>query len=103
MLCPSQLEKLLTYEKFVEWTHPNRMNSVEVEVELPRFKMAKTCDLKDVLKSMGMVDAFDVKKSDFSGETCNTFLLLFLYCLVLHEGPLFSVGYFYSVVLILFQ
>ncbi|XP_051796395.1 leukocyte elastase inhibitor-like [Acanthochromis polyacanthus] len=62
-----KLEKQLTYETFVEWTHPNRMKNTEVDVRLPRFKMEETYDLENVLTSMGMVDAFDVTKSDFSG------------------------------------
>ena len=45
------------------------MGQTEVEVSLPRFKMEETYDLNDVLISMGMKDAFDVAKSDFSGET----------------------------------
>ncbi|XP_051796394.1 LOW QUALITY PROTEIN: serpin B6-like [Acanthochromis polyacanthus] len=68
MSCSSlRLEKQLTYETFVEWTHPNRMKNTEVDVRLPRFKMEETYDLENVLTSMGMVDAFDVMKSDFSG------------------------------------
>ncbi|XP_010776604.1 leukocyte elastase inhibitor-like [Notothenia coriiceps] len=61
-----KLEKELTYEKFVEWTRPDMMSETEVEVRLPRFKMEESCDLKDILISMGMVDAFDVTMSDFS-------------------------------------
>lgn len=41
----------------------------EVDVSLPRFKMAERYKLKEVLISMGMKDAFDVGMSDFSGET----------------------------------
>lgn len=85
----------------MEWTRPDMMGQTEVEVKLPRFKMEETYDLKDVLKSMGMVDAFDARKSDFSGETYNTFLLLLLYCRVLNERPLLLVEY--VVVLTLFQ
>lgn len=44
------------------------MGECEVEVRLPRFKLEQTYDLKDVLTTMGMVDAFDVAQSDFSGE-----------------------------------
>ncbi|XP_070841608.1 leukocyte elastase inhibitor-like [Chaetodon trifascialis] len=62
-----KLEKQLTYEKFVEWTRPDKMAGVEVDVRLPRFKMEKNYDLNNVLKSMGMVDAFNDSKSDFSG------------------------------------
>nr|XP_019943244.1 PREDICTED: leukocyte elastase inhibitor-like [Paralichthys olivaceus]XP_019943245.1 PREDICTED: leukocyte elastase inhibitor-like [Paralichthys olivaceus] len=62
-----RLEKELTYEKFVEWTRRDLMGQTKVEVRLPRFKMEETYNLNDVLKGMGMVDAFDVAKSDFSG------------------------------------
>lgn len=65
----SQLEQELTYEKFKEWTSLDMTGQVEVEVRLPRFKMEETYDLNDVLTHMGMVDAFDGSKSDFSGET----------------------------------
>ncbi|XP_071398828.1 leukocyte elastase inhibitor-like isoform X1 [Centroberyx affinis] len=62
-----KLEKVLTYEKFVEWTRPDMMDTVEVQVALPRFKMEEKYDLKEILSSMGMVDAFDMGMSDFSG------------------------------------
>ncbi|KAI4823322.1 hypothetical protein KUCAC02_011915 [Chaenocephalus aceratus] len=62
-----KLEKELTYETFVEWTRPDMMSETDVEVRLPRFKMEESCDLKEILISMGMVDAFDVTMSDFSG------------------------------------
>uniref|UniRef100_A0A3Q1GHU2 Leukocyte elastase inhibitor-like n=1 Tax=Acanthochromis polyacanthus TaxID=80966 RepID=A0A3Q1GHU2_9TELE len=69
------LEKQLTYETFVEWTHPNRMKNTEVDVRLPRFKMEETYDLENVLTSMGMVDAFDVGVSwalCFLGDGCRS-------------------------------
>ncbi|KAM9713061.1 serpin peptidase inhibitor, clade B (ovalbumin), member 1, like 3 [Menidia menidia] len=62
-----KLEKELTYDNFVEWTRPDRMNKVEVQVALPRFKMEEKYNMKNVLVSMGMKDAFDMGKSDFSG------------------------------------
>ncbi|XP_034717460.1 leukocyte elastase inhibitor-like isoform X3 [Etheostoma cragini] len=62
-----KLEKQLTYENFTEWTRPNMMDNVEVQVGLPRFKMEESYDMKKVLVSMGMVDAFDTAMSDFSG------------------------------------
>ncbi|XP_075994268.1 serpin peptidase inhibitor, clade B (ovalbumin), member 1, like 3 isoform X3 [Genypterus blacodes] len=62
-----KLEKELTYELFVEWTRPDAMSQVEVQVKLPRFKMEEQYDLGEVLVSMGMVDAFDILLSDFSG------------------------------------
>ncbi|XP_042536251.1 serpin B6 isoform X2 [Dipodomys spectabilis] len=61
------VEKEITYEKFVEWTMPDNMDEEEVEVSLPRFKLEENYDMKDVLSSMGMADAFEEGKADFSG------------------------------------
>uniref|UniRef100_A0A3B5M1T4 Leukocyte elastase inhibitor n=1 Tax=Xiphophorus couchianus TaxID=32473 RepID=A0A3B5M1T4_9TELE len=61
------LEKALTYEKFMDWTNPDMMDMIEVQVGLPRFKLEEKYDMKAVLTSMGMVDAFDQSRSDFSG------------------------------------
>lgn len=58
-----KLEQMLTYERFVKWTRT--MTTQEVSVGLPKFKLEKTYQLSDILKRMGMVDAFG--NSDFSG------------------------------------
>uniref|UniRef100_A0A3P8W769 Serpin B6 n=1 Tax=Cynoglossus semilaevis TaxID=244447 RepID=A0A3P8W769_CYNSE len=58
-----KLEKALTYENVMEWTRPDMMDDVEVQLGLPRFKMEEKYDLKNVLVNMGMVDAFDVAMS----------------------------------------
>ncbi|XP_029955695.1 leukocyte elastase inhibitor-like isoform X2 [Salarias fasciatus] len=62
-----KLENQLTHEKFVEWTRPDMMDETDIQVGLPRFKMEESYDMKNVLVSMGMVDAFDMAASDFSG------------------------------------
>ncbi|XP_073344909.1 serpin B6-like [Pagrus major] len=62
-----KLEKKLTYKNFVKWTRPDMMNRTGVRVGLPRFKMEEKYDMKSLLISMGMVDAFDIAMSDFSG------------------------------------
>ncbi|GAA6092817.1 leukocyte elastase inhibitor-like isoform X1 [Tachysurus ichikawai] len=62
----NKLEKHLTYEKFMECTRPDMMDTVEVQVSLPRFKLEQNYDLEKLLISMGMVDAFDPSKCDFS-------------------------------------
>ncbi|XP_035271509.1 leukocyte elastase inhibitor-like isoform X1 [Anguilla anguilla] len=62
-----RLETELTYEKLIDWTQPDMMDIVDVNVALPKFKMEETYDLKEILVSMGIEDAFDVSKSDFSG------------------------------------
>ncbi|XP_013885555.1 leukocyte elastase inhibitor [Austrofundulus limnaeus] len=71
-----KVEKLLTYEKFTEWTRPDMMDEVEVQVGLPRFKLEAKYDLKSVLVSMGMRDAFDMGQSDFSGMSSSNDLYL---------------------------
>lgn len=71
-----KLESALTYENFVEWTRPDMMDLVEVEVSLPRFRMEETYDMKALLVSLGMVDAFDMQRADFSGLSPNNDLVL---------------------------
>ncbi|CAB1443056.1 unnamed protein product, partial [Pleuronectes platessa] len=71
-----KLEKELTYENFVEWTHSDRLSHSKVEVGLPRFKMEESYDMGAVLLSMGMVDAFDSGMCDFSGMSPSNDLVL---------------------------
>ncbi|XP_059544425.1 serpin B6-like [Myotis daubentonii] len=70
------VEKQLTYEKFIEWTRPDMMDEEEVEVFLPRFKLEENYEMKDVLYSMGMTDAFEQDKADFSGMSSGRDLCL---------------------------
>uniref|UniRef100_A0A3P8PLN7 Serpin domain-containing protein n=1 Tax=Astatotilapia calliptera TaxID=8154 RepID=A0A3P8PLN7_ASTCA len=63
----TQLEKELTYQNFVDWTRPDMMSPNEVDVKLPRFKMEEKYDLEKILTNMGMENAFDIYKRDFSG------------------------------------
>uniref|UniRef100_A0A3P9KBU3 Serpin B6 n=1 Tax=Oryzias latipes TaxID=8090 RepID=A0A3P9KBU3_ORYLA len=69
--------KLLTYEKIMEWTSPEKMPLTDVDVRLPRFKMEEKYDLKEVLTRMGMVDAFDQAKCNFSGISAAKDLYLY--------------------------
>ncbi|XP_073406254.1 serpin B6-like isoform X1 [Dendrobates tinctorius] len=71
-----QLEKELSYSKFLEWTDPERMDITEMELQLPKFKLEDNYDLKSVLSDMGMPDAFDQGKCDFSGMSSNNDLVL---------------------------
>uniref|UniRef100_A0A8C2H3X1 Serpin B6 n=1 Tax=Cyprinus carpio TaxID=7962 RepID=A0A8C2H3X1_CYPCA len=71
-----KLEKALTYEKLMEWTRPEVMYKGEVEVSLPRFKMEKTYDMKNLLISMGMEDVFNEQKVNLSGMSPNNDLVL---------------------------
>lgn len=45
------------------------MGVADVQVGLPRFKLEQKFNMKSVLVRMGMVDAFDVAMSDFSGRS----------------------------------
>ncbi|NXC09914.1 SPB6 protein, partial [Orthonyx spaldingii] len=71
-----RLERELTYEKLMDWINPEMMDSTEVKVSLPRFKLEESYDLKPVLSNMGMPDAFDLRKADFSGISSGNELVL---------------------------
>ena len=59
------LEKIITGENLTKWAY--QMEKQEVVVSLPRFKFTNEFSMNDVLTAMGMADAFDPKKADFSG------------------------------------
>lgn len=59
------LEESLTAKKLSKWLSAVRKQ--EVVVSLPRFKFTSEFGLADVLKSMGMTDAFSLPPADFSG------------------------------------
>ena len=61
----TELEDTLTVETLREWTAS--LWKREVQVFLPRFRLGCRYRLKDTLKAMGMTDAFDESKADFSG------------------------------------
>lgn len=62
-----QVEKALTPEKLTAWIDPKKMTSDKIQVFLPRFKLEESYDLEPVLRSLGMTDAFEETKADFSG------------------------------------
>jgi serpin B len=45
----------------------NGLERSPVELSMPKFKLESSFSLPDTLKSMGMADAFDASKADFSG------------------------------------
>uniref|UniRef100_A0A8C9RJY7 Leukocyte elastase inhibitor n=1 Tax=Scleropages formosus TaxID=113540 RepID=A0A8C9RJY7_SCLFO len=69
-----KLEQQLTYDNLMEWTRPDMMEYVTVNVGLPRFKMEDSYNMKETLSGMGMVKAFD--GGDFSGMSPRNDLLL---------------------------
>ncbi|XP_044513849.1 serpin B10 [Gracilinanus agilis] len=64
-----ELEKTITYGKLSEWTHEDMMEKYDVQLYLPKFKFEESYDLKSILSSMGMSDAFSTSHADFSGMT----------------------------------
>ncbi|NXN33306.1 SPB6 protein, partial [Nycticryphes semicollaris] len=70
------LERELTYEKLIDWINPEMMDPTEIRVSLPRFKLEENYNLKPLLSSMGMPDAFDLGKADFSGMSAGNELVL---------------------------
>ncbi|XP_028619104.1 serpin B6-like [Grammomys surdaster] len=79
----SMLKKKMTYEKFVEWTSLDKVNEEEVEVFLPRFKLEESYDMNDVLCKLGMTDAFEEDRANFSGMSSKQGLFL---SKVIHKG-----------------
>jgi serine protease inhibitor len=61
------LASRLNYDDVVRWL--KQMHPSEVKVSLPRFKFNARYGLNSVLTDMGMPDAFDDMKADFSGLT----------------------------------
>nr|XP_034368594.1 serpin B8 [Arvicanthis niloticus] len=59
----------LTYEKLTAWINQETLTESKVQVFLPRLKLEESYDLETVLQSLGMTDAFEETKADFSGMT----------------------------------
>ncbi|XP_032078403.1 serpin B6-like [Thamnophis elegans] len=71
-----RLEREITHEKLMDWIDQENMFPREIELSFPKFKLEEKYDLKPVLKSMGMTDAFDEGKADFSGMSTNNDLVI---------------------------
>jgi serpin B len=63
----TDLEKNLTADNLRAWQKDARFESVDVT--LPKFTFRAGMELADTLHAMGMTDAFDPEKADFSGMT----------------------------------
>jgi serine protease inhibitor len=59
------VESELTLDGLNHWL--TLLNSRPVEVHLPRFRLETSCSLDQTLASIGMPDAFDSHRADFSG------------------------------------
>ena len=61
------IEASIGSETLNDWF--SRLGQRDVEVYLPKFKFQSKYYLKDTLEAMGMRDAFDERRADFSGMT----------------------------------
>jgi serine protease inhibitor len=61
----AELEEKLTPEKLAELT--GNLSLRQVSVIIPKFRIDSPLQLSEALKSMGMVDAFQLGTADFSG------------------------------------
>jgi serpin B len=61
------LEASLTPRRLAQWLSAAGRSRQAVEVFLPRFRMESGFTLKSALTSLGMTDAFDPVRADFSG------------------------------------
>ena len=59
------LEKIFTQDAFLKWE--NGLSSQQVNLTLPKFKFDSGYEMSRVLGELGMGQAFDVNKADFSG------------------------------------
>ncbi|XP_051003159.1 serpin B8-like [Acomys russatus] len=65
----SVVERALTYEKLRAWINSENMTESKVQVFFPRLKLEESYNLESFLQRMGMTDAFEETKADFSGMT----------------------------------
>ena len=73
VLLPRQLDGLSELERCLSWTQLTNWFAAAqwrtVDLELPRFKLTSHFSLVQPLCAMGMTDAFDRSKADFTGMT----------------------------------
>ncbi|XP_055964499.1 leukocyte elastase inhibitor-like [Sorex fumeus] len=62
-----KIEEQLTLENLTEWTRPENMPVVKVNVHLPKFKLEESYTLNEALARLGLRDLFDSSRADLSG------------------------------------
>uniref|UniRef100_A0A6I8P7T1 Serpin family B member 1 n=1 Tax=Ornithorhynchus anatinus TaxID=9258 RepID=A0A6I8P7T1_ORNAN len=61
------IEKQLTLEKLREWTRSENLESLDVHVRLPKFKLEDSYNLNSHLSRLGLKDLFVSGRADLSG------------------------------------
>lgn len=64
-----ELERKVTTANLEKWSSLYSLPKQEVDVWLPKFKVVRAVNLSKTLSQMGMADAFNGEKADFSGIT----------------------------------
>jgi serine protease inhibitor len=71
VILPRTIEGLALLEetpvKWLSYLKPQRFKKEKVQVYLPKFKLESAFQLKEALKKLGMSEAFEPEKADFSG------------------------------------
>ncbi|XP_042134254.2 leukocyte elastase inhibitor [Peromyscus maniculatus bairdii] len=62
-----KIEEQLTLEKLNEWTKRENLETIDVHVKLPRFKLEESYTLNSNLGRLGVQDLFSSDKADLSG------------------------------------
>ena len=60
-----KIDRKLDYTKFTEWA--TLMSPHKVKLTIPKFKTEQSFELSEALKGMGITEAFDPGRADFSG------------------------------------
>ncbi|XP_044148956.1 leukocyte elastase inhibitor-like [Bufo gargarizans] len=64
-----QVEQEISLKKLNKWMSNSEMKMMNVLVHLPKIKIEKSFSMKNILSSLGMLDAFSQTKANFSGMT----------------------------------
>lgn len=64
IMLPDEQEELLNVDAFLKEHAP--FEDTRVQLEIPKFEMEYSVSLNDMLKALGMTNAFDSAKADFS-------------------------------------
>jgi serpin B len=64
------LERSLNATNFAGWTSASQ--NQEVDVSIPKFRVSGWYNLSSILRSLGVKDAFDFRRADFSGMDGNS-------------------------------
>ncbi|EDL91757.1 serine (or cysteine) proteinase inhibitor, clade B, member 2 [Rattus norvegicus] len=70
------LEREINFDNFNKWISKETLDEDDVLVYIPKFKLAQNYELKPILQRMGMEDAFNKGKADFSGMSESNDLFL---------------------------